>query len=126
MGISNTCQYCNETYIAERKTSKFCSTACRVANHRAKTRLKDNYKELTDMLITIARGLESIDTCHAAAIDLSTIRKTVDMYFPPNTRWWRCANCNQAVMKFMPTEQDCQCAEHAKWYVHDFIQGKGK
>ena len=31
----NTCERCQRIYQAARRTSRFCSVACRVANHRS-------------------------------------------------------------------------------------------
>lgn len=122
MCINRNCDYCQESYTASRKTSKFCSTACRVANHRSVKHAKDNFGEIADFIAELSKQLEVKSTCYNAAIDLTSIRKIIDFHFPPNTRWWRCDNCKQAVMKFLPDESSCQCGKLAKWYAQDLIR----
>lgn len=115
--LSKKCVFCGADFVAARSTAKFCSDACKVANHREKKAKLETYYTISKQIRNIAADLEHKETSYAAAISLDSLRRTLDMYFPPKTRWWRCDGCGKAIMKFLPDAKDCACGGRAKWYI---------
>lgn len=111
------CTYCGTRYFADRSTARYCSDKCKVAAHRANKAKKEVFKNIAKSIKSLADELENKETSYSAAITLDSLRRTLDMYFPPKTRWWRCDECGKAVMKFLPESVDCPCAGKAKWYI---------
>jgi len=115
--IVKKCAFCNKDFVGARSTAKFCSDACKVANHREKKAKLESYKQMSKQIRNLAVELENKETSYSAAITLDSLRRTLDMYFPPKTRWWRCDGCGKAVMKFLPDTKDCDCGSKSKWYI---------
>lgn len=113
------CAMCDARFFKDRSTAKYCSDACKVAAHRERKAKQDLYKNITKSIRNIALELEDKETSYSAAITLDSLRRTLDMYFPPKTRWWRCDGCGRAVMKFLPDAKDCPCESKAKWYIQN-------
>jgi hypothetical protein len=110
------CAHCDGIFYQDRSTAKYCSDACKVAAHRERKAKKERYYGMVTSVRNLALELENKETSLNAAITLDSLRRTLDMYFPPKTRWWRCDCCGKAVMKFLPEAKDCQCAK-PKWYI---------
>jgi len=117
--IKKICAYCGVEFYAERSTAKFHSDACKVAFFRARKKDEESYMQLTRFIRNVASGLENKETSLSAAITLDSLRRTLDMYFPPKTRWWRCDVCKKSVMVFLPTPKHCECGQDAKWYIQN-------
>jgi len=111
------CTYCGIRYFADRSTAKYCSDKCKVAAHRDRKAKKEVFYNMVKSIKSIAVELENKETSYSAAITLDSLRRTLDMYYPPKTRWWRCDACGKAVMKFLPEAKDCPCESKAKWYI---------
>jgi hypothetical protein len=115
--IPKICAHCGIEFHAERSTARFHSDACKVAYHREKKANKEAFLTIAGRIRNIAYELEGKETSYSAAITLDSVRRTLDMYFPPKTRWWRCDACGKSVMKFLPDAKDCGCEGKAKWYI---------
>lgn len=112
------CAMCDARFFKDRSTAKYCSDACKVAAHRERKAKKELYYGMVTSIRNLALELEDKETSYSAAIALDSLRRTLDMYFPPKTRWWRCDECGKAVMKFLPEAKDCLCGK-PKWYIQN-------
>lgn len=115
--IEAKCAMCDARFFKDRSTAKYCSDACKVAAHRERKVKKELFYSIANSIKNIALDLENKETSYSAAITLDSLRRTLDMYFPPKTRWWRCDGCGRSVMKFFPDAKDCACESKAKWYI---------
>jgi len=111
------CAQCDGIFYQDRSTAKYCSDACKVAAHRERKAKKELYYGMVTSIRNIALELEKKETSYSAAIALDSLRRTLDMYFPAQVRWWRCDECGRAVQKHLPESGDCGCSGKSKWYI---------
>jgi hypothetical protein len=111
------CVTCGKTFYAQRKSAKFCSDACRIANHRVKVAHDEKLAQFAAMIADLGHALYVKESSYEAAIELTNLRRAIDMFLPSTTRWWHCDNCHNSTMVFIPREDSCSCGKAAKWYM---------
>ena len=103
--------------MAQRNSAKFCTDTCRVANHRAQAVHDENMAIFAKTIGDLGHALYEKETSYQAAVELSSLRRAIDMFLPSLSRWWHCDNCHNSTMVFLPREDSCQCGKKAKWFL---------
>lgn len=111
------CEFCGRTFYAKRSTAQFCSDKCRVAHHRFAAAHDELMFKITETIAELGHALYEKKTSHQAAIELSALRRAIDMVLPSISLWWRCDNCHNSTMVFIPREDSCPCGKKAKWFI---------
>lgn len=117
--ILKVCEHCGIEYEAERNSSRFHSTQCRVAYNRQLKKKAKHIEPIYDALYKICGklGNDKRDKHHEAVLELINIKKYIDMHLYWIARWWQCETCKQSVMVFCPDDEHCQCGKAAKWFI---------
>jgi len=116
------CQHCGKSYHAKRSTSKFCSSRCRVASHRAPS-AKERYDELAQsMWDTIAEMHELSDQNESVEYHTHITLGAVAHYLTGiynRPKWWLCRMCQTKINRSLPERDNCSCGDGAFWVVLD-------
>jgi len=107
---NSTCKHCGEKYHAKRSDSKFCSPACRVANHR-----KPNPKQEIDALCSqagsiineLVKHMDNPENQKQAYEALDAVQGMASFWMSAyRLSWWRCVDCKTAWRGY---REKCSC-----------------